>query len=306
MIVSILKIIGIVFLVILLIIIFILGVLLFVPIRYRFEGTYFEEPDGVVYVRFAPVGLKLECTFRNKKLRYTMKLLGGVVMTNTDAKLSWIGRRFFSFREEEDDIKTDHIKADDIKADQTKADDAPEGVIENPNIENLPDSDREYTAEIKNQKYQKQSFWQKQKATVSSIKEKTRQFIKKIKQINNKKEALLKVYHSKRFEVAKEDIKVYAKELFRILKPDKLEGNVHFGMDDPAVTGEILGGLALILPLYQNYLTIRPDFEKQCLDGSLKGNGRLYLISVLKLALKIVFNKNFIKVTKKVQTIIEA
>lgn len=292
MIVSILKIIGIVFLVILLIIIFILGMLLFVPIRYRFEGTYFEEPDGVVYVQFAPVGLNLECTFRNKKLRYTMRLLGGVVMTNTDTKLSWIGRRFFSFREEEDDIKSD---------------DTPKGKTANSNnIDNLPEGDRDYTAKIKTKKYQKQSFWQKLKEKVSSFKEKIRQYIIKIRQINKKKEALLKVYHSKRFEVAKEDIKVYAKQLFRILKPDKLEGNVHFGMDDPAVTGEILGGLALILPLYQEYLSIRPDFEKQCLDGSLRGNGRLYLVSVLKLALKIIFNKNLIKVTKKVQTIIEA
>ena len=51
---------------------------------------------------------------------------------------------------------------------------------------------------------------------------------------------------------------------------------------------------------------IHPDFEKACFDGNLRGKGKIYLGAVLILLLKIVWNKNLIKVTKKVQTIIEA
>lgn len=62
----------------------------------------------------------------------------------------------------------------------------------------------------------------------------------------------------------------------------------------------------MFLPLYQGFLDVQPDFEKKCLDGNLKGKGKIYLFSIVKLALKVIFNKNLIKVTKKVQTIIEA
>jgi len=49
-----------------------------------------------------------------------------------------------------------------------------------------------------------------------------------------------------------------------------------------------------------------PDFEKKCLDGNLKGKGKIFLFPIVKLILKVILNKNLIKVTKKVQTIIEA
>lgn len=129
---------------------------------------------------------------------------------------------------------------------------------------------------------------------------------KRMQQYSKKKDALIKVYHSKRFELAKDDLKRYTKQFFRIIKPSRLEGRIHFGLDDPAYTGQLLGGLAWIYPLYQKYLTIEPDFENACLEGHLKGKGKIFLGSICKLALQVVFNKNLIKVTKKVQTIIEA
>ncbi len=305
MIVPILKIIGIILLVILMIIIFILALVLFVPIRYRFSGSRHDVWEGTVCVQWMPVFLKIEAFFKENHFRYTVKLFGGVVMTNTGVRLSWIGRRFFSFEEETDTVE-ENVKQNVLHQESQNRD----GPLENRHI-----NDTNYNTNINEQgeqstysdnKKKKQSIFRKIQKRIDEWKRKWKHLKMKLKEISHKKDALLKVYHSKRFEVVRQDLKIYMKEIFMILKPGHLEGYVHFGTEDPALTGKILGGLALSLPLYQEFLDIRPDFEKKCFDGSLKGNGKIYIFSIVKLALKVILNKNLIKVTKKVQTIIEA
>jgi len=155
-------------------------------------------------------------------------------------------------------------------------------------------------------KKSKQSLIKRIRAKIESIRQKLKQLIEKLKKLNDKKDALLKVYHSKRFEVAKKDVIRYIKTLWKIIKPQRLEGYIHFGMNDPASTGQVLGIMAMFLVWYDEYLQVVPDFEKSCLDGYLKGNGKFRLFPIVKMIFKIMFNKNLIKVIKKVQTIIEA
>lgn len=307
MILTVLKVIGIILLVILALIIFILSLLLFVPIRYRFSGEYFEKPDAEAVVRYAPVALKVFVQYRQDKLEYTVRLLGGVIMTNTGAKLSWLGRKL--------GLGT----SDEEAYDDTSFDDLPATVKNTESVNTYTQTDEKMdtneSVDIKTDTYDtaEQIKQEKKKSIFTIIKEKFNAFIEKIKEIkdklaklNKKKEELLRVYHSKRFEVAKKDVIKYIKELLKAIKPKHLEGRIHFGMDDPALTGEILGGASLFLPLYDEFLDINPDFEKQCFDGILKGNGKIRLCSIVKIGLKVLFNKNLIKVTKKVQTIIEA
>lgn len=312
MIVSILKITGMILLIILLIIIFILGIILFVPIRYRFSGSCYEEPEGAAYIRWTPLFFKVEAAFREKRFQYTVKLFGGVIMTNAGVPLSWIGRKFFSFEEEETQRAEENIKESILKTgpEEDAEKDISDNSYEKGNID-----DKEYNINIQEEAYSFQDVpkEKKRKSVLKRIQKKIQEyrqrwkFLKKrLKAISQKKDALKKVYHSKRFEMAKQDVRLYLKEVLQILKPDQLEGYVHFGMEDPALTGQILGGLAMFLPFYQDFLDIRPDFEGKCLDGNLRGNGKIYLFAVVKLALKVIFNKNLIKVTKKVQTIIEA
>lgn len=180
--------------------------------------------------------------------------------------------------------------------------------IENENTEMRSEKTNEKPEKISSpQKIKKRSsFFKKMKQKIASVKRKWNNFLKKLRILKEKKEELLKVYHSKRFEVAKKDVIIYLKELFKIVKPNILEGNVQFGFEDPALTGEVLGIAAMLLPFYDNFLTIQPDFTEKHLEGYLKGKGKIYLFSLLKLIIKVKFNKNLIKVIKKVQTIIEA
>lgn len=294
MILTVLKVTGIVLLVILGLLIFILGMLLFVPIRYRFAGSFYSVLQAEASVKWRPVMLNAAVFCENQEVKYVIKLFGQVVMTNTDKKISWLGRKFFVFDEEEEDIsrelKEEKEEKEESREEQTEGSrhfEKESGTA----VTDPGESRRENTS----RKREKKTDWKPLQLLID-----------KLKKINNKKDALLKVYNSRRFELAKKDIIDYVKEILAIIKPDELEGFVHFGLDNPADTGQVLGIISMALPLYDGFLTVEPDFEKACLEGNLKGNGKIRLYSILKLALKVIFNKNLIKVTKKVQTIIEA
>lgn len=302
MVIMVLKIIGIVLLVILGLFLFILSLLLFLPVRYRFDGKYEDTLNGKALVTWFPVLLKADITVVDGKPSYVVKLFAGVVMTNTEKKISWIGRKLFA--SEEEDAESKKNKKDKNIKETEKSSDTKNETLDYP-VDSYEDIEFEKPPERKKVE-KKLSIYDKIKKKIDFCRRKWKNFVSKLKEIHGKKEQLLKVYHSKRFEQAKADVILYLKKLFQIVKPNRLEGNVVFGFENPELTGKSLGVLAMVLPTYQKFLTIRPDFTKSVISGNLKGKGKIYIFSVLKLAIKIKFNENLIKVIKKVQTIIEA
>lgn len=86
--------------------------------------------------------------------------------------------------------------------------------------------------------------------------------------------------------------------VFRILLPKRVKGFLNFGFEDPAVTGEALGALALLLGI-TDQLQIRPDFEKQKFEADVTAKGRLILLMLLIHVLKIVLNKDVKSLIKR-------
>lgn len=70
------------------------------------------------------------------------------------------------------------------------------------------------------------------------------------------------------------------KYLVRHLKPSKADVYLHFGTEDPALTGQILAALSVLYPFYGYRLDIEPDFEQAVLEGNafIKGNVQFYVI----------------------------
>lgn len=310
MILTVLKIIGIVVLVILLLLIFILTVVLFTPVRYRFSGDFHSELQADISVKWSPVLLSVTVACREKKVEYVIRLLGGVVMTNTGARLSFIGRKLFASdggEEKKPDKKASGKMAADTKTAAVTVTDWEEEFSRFE--ENYADNE---TANVKQkrsspgQPQKRPSVFERIRDKISKFRKKVHELIEKLKEINKKKESLLNVYHSQRFALAKKDMFSYIKELLAVIRPGKLKGFIRFGMEDPADTGEILGVAAMFLPLYDGFFTVYPDFGQACFEGSLQGEGKIRPIGLVKLIVKVILNKNLIKVTKKVQTIIEA
>lgn len=89
------------------------------------------------------------------------------------------------------------------------------------------------------------------------------------------------------------------KALIFHIRPKKLQGNLRFGMEDPCLTGEILAVAGVFYPLYGEYFTIEPFFEKQILEGEVSFRGRIYGIYFALLAWRIFQNRDLRFIIKK-------
>lgn len=304
MILTILKIIGTILLILVGILILLIFYVLLMPIRYAVRGQYIEKADLDVKISWIPLLFKLTAGYHDDTFLYVIKLFGGVVMTNTDVKISYLGRKFFS---EEEEVPDKQEVMDEQKVSGEKEEKIPESADK----ASVSMEDKKISEDAKEKKERhpahkkKISLIAKVREKIRECKKKIQRFIENLKKLNKKREDLLKVYHGKRFEIAKKDVILYVKRLFSIIKPNRLEGRVRFGLNDPASTGEVFGILALFLPFYDGHFVLQPEFETSCIEGNLYGKGKFSLFPIIMLALKVYFNKNLIKVVKRVQTIIE-
>ena len=88
--------------------------------------------------------------------------------------------------------------------------------------------------------------------------------------------------------------------LLKKIKPSKIEGDVVFGTGDPAATGQAIGVIAALYGFWPEKLHITPDFEEQKYEGNIRVKGKLRLIHVVVIAVRLIADRNFRYVVKKV------
>lgn len=87
--------------------------------------------------------------------------------------------------------------------------------------------------------------------------------------------------------------------LARQALPRKIRGELHFGTDDPALTGQILGAIGIFYPLFMDNVKVNPDFEQMVLEGELFFRGRLRLVTLARIAWRLFRDKNVSYVYRK-------
>lgn len=92
--------------------------------------------------------------------------------------------------------------------------------------------------------------------------------------------------------------------LKRFLKPKKVKTDIHFGFEDPYHTGLALAACGMIYPFVGEYMNIRPDFENQVLEGTFYIKGRLRMIYLVILAVRLFFDRNIRTLYKDIREII--
>ncbi|MCI8464988.1 MAG: hypothetical protein HFI63_03905 [Lachnospiraceae bacterium] len=89
-------------------------------------------------------------------------------------------------------------------------------------------------------------------------------------------------------------VKGEAGKLLRHIFPQKLSGQIVFGLEDPAATGRVLMVLGMGYPLIGNRLLVTPIFEnKKYLKGGIFLKGRIRAFSLLIIVIRVWFNKKF-------------
>ena len=83
------------------------------------------------------------------------------------------------------------------------------------------------------------------------------------------------------------------KRLLKFLKPKRFYLNIHYGFDDPAFTGKILGGFSILYPFVgKNTMNIRPDFEDEVYEGDFMLKGKIRMIYFVVIAWNLFWDKN--------------
>lgn len=81
--------------------------------------------------------------------------------------------------------------------------------------------------------------------------------------------------------------------LWKHLHPQKVEGELHYGFGDPALTGQATGIFYLLLPLSCEKIRLLPDFENTVCEGILEIKGHIRIFHLGNIGWKIFRDKEF-------------
>lgn len=84
-----------------------------------------------------------------------------------------------------------------------------------------------------------------------------------------------------------------SKTLFKELMPVKYKVNVHYGFNDPYITGKLLVYISIIYGLSGVDMNITPDFDNEIIEGDIFLKGRIRIYKLLLIAFNIYRNDRF-------------
>ncbi|MGB4661224.1 MAG: DUF2953 domain-containing protein [Mobilitalea sp.] len=83
------------------------------------------------------------------------------------------------------------------------------------------------------------------------------------------------------------------KKIVKHILPTKLKSKVIFGTGDPCSTGQLLGLCAILYSFYGDNMQITPDFQNARFEGQHYAKGRIRLITLLFIVIKLILDKRF-------------
>jgi hypothetical protein len=83
------------------------------------------------------------------------------------------------------------------------------------------------------------------------------------------------------------------KKLLKHVLPTKLSSSLIFGTGDPCSTGQALGAMSILYSFYGDRIRITPDFERSIFEGEHVARGRIRLVTILIIVVKLIFDKRF-------------
>lgn len=318
---SILKIIGIILLSVLGLIIALILMVLFVPIRYRLKGVMPESAEGtevIAKVTYLLHIISVCFTYKDKKTELSVRILGIPIRRNKDNnkenKKNKKNKKDAKKTDEPEKTETyETIRQQELPLEQ------PQYTIEtwedcrNREFEEFDTEPEELDIEAKGRDTESEQldpepdrangFWGKICDFVRIIKEfckKTYQTVynlihnteKTIKRISSEVEFYSRYVQDERNKNAFSKCIFYLKKILKSVKPRRIKGNINFGMENPAATGQVLMYMSLIYPVMPRKLNINPDFEKKILEGDIYIKGRVLILVMLWSAVRIYFDRD--------------
>lgn len=305
---TILKIIGIILLVVLGLIVLLVVCILFVPIRYKADIIYNKnDTKPKISVRITYLLRILSFNYDwNQSSVYSLRIFG--IKTHfLDKEKKEKNKKYDDDTKMFEEMNRSKETVNDKTVDKDNKD-----VIEREKAEKSASS---FTLE--EEKKIEKIIEDKEDIQKESLVEK---ITKKIKQLINKIKyrfmeicgTIKKIYKNvkdfKTFitdERTKEAFYFVKKEIFILLKhirPRKIRGYVHYGFDDPSVTGKVLGLIYMLGSGTHKNFQINADFEDKVLEGEVHVRGYVQVYVILIIALRLYKNDNLRDVLERRRT----
>ncbi|MBE5853434.1 MAG: hypothetical protein E7299_10890 [Lachnospiraceae bacterium] len=128
-------------------------------------------------------------------------------------------------------------------------------------------------------------------------------FCDTLRNIKEKKDAVINLWNDAQTVKCRNLIVQELLYLLKHLKPGKIQGFLHFGFDDPAMTGYGMAAYGMMIPVWGDFLTVEPEFEDTILQTSLIVKGKMKGFTFLKVFLRLCFSSDFRSVIKKVKAL---
>ena len=276
MILTILKVVGILLLAVLGLVLFFLLSALFVPVCYRMWGKRTATVlEGKASVSWLFGLIRLSVGYVDSQSKLELYLFGIPLLALKDRIDRWRKKRRKPGKRMRQGKSSDTKPADQMRKDnqavQVKepAEKPVQDQVDSDSTEQEPD-----TAAVIFQKIKEilLKIWRFPGRVLERIRKSRltfRQFCDKLKkwyrflQMDDTKQALL-FLKGKGFLV------------LRHMLPVKIQGNLHFGFEDPSITGQVLAVAGMGYPLYGKTFRLIPDFEQQVLEGEVNLKGRVF------------------------------
>lgn len=89
--------------------------------------------------------------------------------------------------------------------------------------------------------------------------------------------------------------------LWKQIHPRKIRGDIVFGTGDPCTTGQALGGISLLYAWIGSGVHIVPDFQEKRFEGKLDVLGRIRIITLIVIIIKLMFHKDVKELWQKLE-----
>jgi len=150
-----------------------------------------------------------------------------------------------------------------------------------------------YVGKIEKITSQIRYFYRRIKAFFGNLIHRLKRIFQSFLNFREKSRSLIKFFKD---EMNKEGFRFTFSRIRKLLKhilPTKLKASILFGTGDPCSTGQILGLLGILYSFYGDKLQVTPDFENRRLEGWLDARGRIRLITILIIVIKLILDRRF-------------
>ena len=274
---------------------------LFCPVRYRVSAVKTEgdwkqtEGEGIVSWLFHGISLKAE--WKDQQMEISFHLFGIPV------------DKLLKKRQEKRAVteKSENIEAEDLRTDRNSAS-GTSADTERTGSSQISGQQRLNTDDISEDTLKKRQFFIKRicdriRNIFQSIRTKLRNIRRTFRKIKKEVSWWKAFIEHPRVTAARKLVWKHGKFLFKHVFPTKIEGQVTFSFEDPALTGATLAVLGMTIPFHKNCVQINPRFEgENYLQGNIRAKGRINGFVFARAAVSIYFNKNIKYVIKRWKT----